>query len=230
MKDVDVRNQSMTTMNVLPVAPVGGDDAPAARPRRGTKRAVLLIAVLAAAITAVYLSPVRAWLSDAGGVRRAVQSLGLWIYPVGIGTIALLVGCGVPRLLLCTVAGMTLGFWRGMLLGEFGTLLGYYAVFLFIRWGGRDWALHRWPRLRKWSDLIQGQGILDVILLRHIATRGPAQPRRRRAPGRRYRHPGLRSATAADGRPMSRPVAQPGRPPASAHFSWACPFPSDNLR
>src|SRR2546423_936979 len=94
MKDVDVRNQSMTTMNVLPVAPVGGDDAPAARPRRGTKRAVLLIAVLAAAITAVYLSPVRAWLSDAGGVRRAGQALGLGVYPVGVGTIAPIVGGG----------------------------------------------------------------------------------------------------------------------------------------
>src|SRR3989440_7637291 len=172
MKDVDVRNQSMTTMNVLPVAPVGGDDAPAARPRRGTKRAVLLIAVLAAAITAVYLSPVRAWLSDAGGVRRAVQSLGLWIYPVGIGTIALLVGCGVPRLLLCTVAGMTLGFWRGLLLGELGTVFAYYNVFLFIRWGGREWALHRWPKLSKWSNLIEGQGILGIILLRQVPIHG----------------------------------------------------------
>src|SRR5438445_13582707 len=109
---------SMTTMNVLPVAPVGGDDGPGARPKRGTERAVLLSGVLAGAITAVYLSPVRGWLSDAGHVRRAVQSLGLWIYPVGILSIALLVACGVPRLLLCTVAGLTLGFWRGLLLGE----------------------------------------------------------------------------------------------------------------
>src|SRR2546423_936981 len=106
--------------------------------------------------------------SEAGGVRRAVQSLGLWIYPVGIGTIALLVGCGVPRLLLCTVAGMTLGFWRGLLLGELGTVVGYYGVFLFIRWGGREWALHRWPKLQKWADLVRGQGILGVILLRQI--------------------------------------------------------------
>jgi uncharacterized membrane protein YdjX (TVP38/TMEM64 family) len=164
---------SMTTMNVLPVAPVGGDDGPAAAtPKRGTRRAVLLIGVLAGAITAVYLSPVRTWLADTGHVRRAVQSLGLWIYPVGILSIALLVGCGVPRLLLCTVAGMTLGFWRGLLLGELGTVLGYYGVFLFIRWGGREWALHRWPKLQKWADLVRGQGILGVILLRQIPIHG----------------------------------------------------------
>jgi uncharacterized membrane protein YdjX (TVP38/TMEM64 family) len=101
-----------------------------------------------------------------------VHSAGPWFYPLSILCIALLVGCGVPRLLLCTVAGMALGFWRGMLVGECGTVMGYYGIFLFIRWGGRDWALHRFPKLRKWSDLIQGQGILGVILLRHVPIHG----------------------------------------------------------
>jgi uncharacterized membrane protein YdjX (TVP38/TMEM64 family) len=146
------------------------EQAPARK--RGTKRMLLFVAVFIAAVVGAYLSPVRAWLADSGHVQRVVQSLGIWVYPVGILSIAVLVACGVPRLLLCTVAGMTLGFWRGLLLGELGTVLGYYAVFLFIRWGGREWALHRWPKLHKWADLVRGQGILGVILLRQIPIHG----------------------------------------------------------
>ena len=140
--------------------------------KKGGKRAALLVVGMVIAITAVYLSPVRAWLHDPAQVRRAVQSLGIWIYPSGILSIAFLVGCGVPRLLLCTVAGMMLGFWGGLLLGEVGTILGYYAVFLFIRWGGSSWALHRWPKLGKWSELVAGQGIVGVILLRQMPIHG----------------------------------------------------------
>ena len=153
-----------------PLTPLEGDAPP--RPRRGTKRLALLLLVLVGAVAVGTLTPVRAWLSDIARVKAAVQSLGIWIYPIGTLAIALLVACGVPRLLLCTVAGAAFGFWRGMLLGECGTVLGYYGVFLFIRWGGRDWALHRFPKLRKWSDLIHDQGILGVILLRHVPIHG----------------------------------------------------------
>jgi uncharacterized membrane protein YdjX (TVP38/TMEM64 family) len=92
---------------------------------RGTKRAIVFVAILIAAIVGAYLSPVRTWLADEGRVRHVVESLGLWVYPVGILGTGLLVGCGVPRLLLCGVAGMTLGFWRGWLVGEVGTVIGY---------------------------------------------------------------------------------------------------------
>src|SRR5947209_19981030 len=108
---------------------------------RGGKRAIVLAIVLALALTAVYFSPVKTWLRNADQMHRLVQSLGIWIYPLGVLATAILVGCGVPRLLLCGVGGMTLGFWKGIILAEMGTVLGYYGLFLFVRWGGRDWAL-----------------------------------------------------------------------------------------
>lgn len=140
--------------------------------KRATTRVVVLLVVLAALIVASNLLPVRSWLRDAGRVGEAVRSLGAWVYPVGAASIAALVACGVPRLLLCTVAAAALGFWRGLVLAETGTVLGYYAVFLFVRWGGREWALHRWPKLGKWSDAIRDQGALGVILLRQIPIHG----------------------------------------------------------
>jgi uncharacterized membrane protein YdjX (TVP38/TMEM64 family) len=152
----------------------GSSEQPVAHPhvKKGTKRLVVLLVVLVAAIAASYLLPVRQWLHDATRVSEAVRSLGGWIYPVGALAVAMMVACGIPRLLVCTVAAAALGFWRGMLLAEIGTVVGYYGVFLFIRWGGREWALHRWPKLQKWSDLVRDQGVLGVILLRHVPIHG----------------------------------------------------------
>src|SRR5258708_40045874 len=91
------------------------EDAPSRR--RGTKRVIFFVLVFIAAIVGVYLSPIRHWLADAGRVKQVVQSLGIWVYPIGVLGTAMLVGCGVPRLLLCAAAGLTLGFWRGWLVG-----------------------------------------------------------------------------------------------------------------
>jgi uncharacterized membrane protein YdjX (TVP38/TMEM64 family) len=67
---------------------------------------------------------------------------------------------------------MVLGFWWGLALTQLGALIGYYAVFLFVRWGGRDWVMHRWPRLRRWAELLQDQGLFGVILIRQIPIHG----------------------------------------------------------
>ena len=135
-------------------------------------RMLLLAGVLAGAFAIVYFSPIRAWLKDVDRLRQAIGELGIWAYPACVLAVALLVACGVPRLVFCAVGGLILGFWWGFLLTTAGTTLGYYAVFLFVRWGGRDWVLHRWPKLRKWADLIHEQGIVGVILVRQLPIHG----------------------------------------------------------
>jgi uncharacterized membrane protein YdjX (TVP38/TMEM64 family) len=159
---------------IAPPLPSDSAAAPPAR-RGGGKRAALLVLALAAVITIVYFSPLRSWLSwlrDPDHRDRVVQSLGIWTYPISILCIGVLVACGMPRLLLCTIAGVMLGFWGGLLVGEIGTVLGYFAVFSFVRWGGRDWALHRWPKLHKWADLARDQGVMGIILLRQMPIHG----------------------------------------------------------
>jgi uncharacterized membrane protein YdjX (TVP38/TMEM64 family) len=143
------------------------------RKKRGSFRRVLLLAaVLILLLTLAYALPVRHWLSNSGEVRQALSALGVWAFPASMIIAATLIGCGVPRLIVCAVAGMVLGFWWGLIVVEVGTLIGYYAIFLFIRWGGRDWALRHWPALRKWSNLVHAHGFMGVILLRQLPIHG----------------------------------------------------------
>ncbi len=138
----------------------------------GHRRVVLLAAILVAAGVLAYFVPVKNWHQDAAQIRKIVASAGVWVYPAGIAATAILVACGVPRLVLCGIAGMTLGFWWGLAVVQVGSLLGFYGVFLFIRWGGRDWGLRHWPALRKWADLVHDHGTLGVILIRQLPIHG----------------------------------------------------------
>lgn len=150
--------------------------APGAELAVGNKRQVvklvLIFLVLAVALAAIQLSPIRAILSDAARVREWLARMGMWAYPVCVVVSAVLVGCGFPRLVLCAVGAAILGFGWGLMLTQLGALLGYYAMFCFIRWGGGEWVSHRRPRLRAIADTIQAQGVAGVILARQIPIHG----------------------------------------------------------
>lgn len=138
---------------------------------RGKKRAILLLLVMVALTALVSFSPVGTWIKDTN-FNQAVRLMGWWVYPIGTAVLALLVACGVPRLALCVLAGTLLGFWGGLIVSESSTILGYYAAFLFVRWGGSEWVMHRWPKLQKWSELVGSQGPVGVILLRQLPIHG----------------------------------------------------------
>jgi uncharacterized membrane protein YdjX (TVP38/TMEM64 family) len=142
------------------------------KPRGGHRRVAILALVLLAAAVLAYFVPVRNWRQDAGQLRGIIASAGIWVYPAAVAAVAILVACGVPRLVMCGIAGMTLGFWWGLAVVQIGSLTGYYGVFLFIRWGGRDWALRHWPALRKWADLVHDHGTLGVLLIRQLPIHG----------------------------------------------------------
>jgi uncharacterized membrane protein YdjX (TVP38/TMEM64 family) len=166
----------MLTQSPEPPTKVATDAAPAAAPTMdksgGLGRVILLAVVLSVAAALSYFLPVRSWLRGSGQAHQIIQAMGIWIYPAGILAFAILVACGVPRLLLGALAGIILSFWGGLLVGQCGTMLGYYAVFLFTRWGGRDWALRRWPPLRKWASVVHEHGTMGVILLRQLPIHG----------------------------------------------------------
>jgi len=159
-------------INDVPGQALQGELPDAADRVGGLRRVAALCVVLIGAMVLAYCVPIRHWLTDSRRVGEALSSVGIWTYPTCVVAVAALVACGVPRLLLCGVAGMILGFWRGLTVVQLGTLLGYYGVFLFIRWGGRDWALRRWPALQKWADLVHDHGLMGVILLRQLPIHG----------------------------------------------------------
>jgi uncharacterized membrane protein YdjX (TVP38/TMEM64 family) len=148
------------------------DDVPQPSSKRPLARVLLLITVLAAALAAVHLSPIRAWLQDTARLRQLLDGVGPWAYPLCLFASAILIGSGFPRLVLCGIASMILGFGWGLFLTQGGALLGYYAAFCFIRWGGGDWVSHKRPRLRAIADTIQDQGVVGVVLARQIPLHG----------------------------------------------------------
>jgi uncharacterized membrane protein YdjX (TVP38/TMEM64 family) len=167
----------MTSQTLIPVQPSAAmqDSAPAiddVPPKRPVARVLLLVTVLAAALAAVQLSPIRAWLHDTTRLRQILEGMGPWAYPLCLLASAILIGCGFPRLVVCGIASMVLGFGWGLFLTQGGALLGYYAAFCFIRRGGGDWVTHKRPRLRAVADTIQDQGVIGVVLARQIPIHG----------------------------------------------------------
>jgi uncharacterized membrane protein YdjX (TVP38/TMEM64 family) len=154
---------------VISAAPAEAAAPPTKRP---IIRAILLVAFLVTTVLIVHLSPVRAILQDTARIRNVVQTLGPFAYPACLLASAILIGCGVPRLLLCAVASAVLGFGWGLVLTQGGAVLGYYTVFCFVRCVGRDWITHRNPRLCAIADTIQDQGIAGVVLARQIPIHG----------------------------------------------------------
>ena len=148
--------------------PMNVDESEAPRAGGGIGRALLVAIVLLGAAAAIHLTPIRSYLADGDQLRGRIVALGLWVYPVTIAVVAALLACGVPRLPIHAAGGMIFGFGTGLALTLAGAMLGHYAIFLFIRWGGHDWVLSRWPAARKWADTIQDQGAIGVLLVRQF--------------------------------------------------------------
>jgi len=129
----------------------------------------LLVIVLGAA---VYLTPLKSWLDQGQLIKDQLGSFGSaapLVFTIGA---ALLTAIGATRLLLCSLGGMTFGFVWGLLWSQIGTLTGSYAIFLFVHSRGRDYALQRFPRLRRFSDKLESQGLLSVRVLRQLPLNG----------------------------------------------------------
>lgn len=148
------------------------DAATPARKRLPVRRAILAGIILVLTITAIAFSPVHGWLSDSGEVRRVLDGMGVWAIPMFGLVAAVLTATGVPRLLLCGLAAMLFGFWPGLVLMHIASITGYYAMFLFVRWGGREWVLERWPRLGRLAGAADHRGMIGVILARQLPIHG----------------------------------------------------------
>jgi uncharacterized membrane protein YdjX (TVP38/TMEM64 family) len=134
---------------------------------------LIMLAVVAAAFALVYFTPARKYLGDIESVKYWLLSLG-WVGPAAwVGIVFALVAAGIPRLLFCPIGGLAFGFWYGLLWTQVATLGGYYALFLFVRWGGRDFVLRHWPRVGRLRNHFHGHSApLLVFAIRQLPISG----------------------------------------------------------
>ena len=132
-----------------------------------------MLAVVAAAFALVYFTPARKFLGNIQSVKYWLLSLG-WVGPAAwMGIVFALVAAGMPRLLFCPIGGLAFGFWHGLLWTQVATLGGYYALFLFVRWGGRDFVLRHWPRVGRLKEHFHGRSaVLVVFAVRQLPISG----------------------------------------------------------
>lgn len=119
-----------------------------------------------------YMSPLRHLLDEPQNLAEKIQALGPWGSAAFTLIVIILVTIGVPRLAICAVGGMAFGFWQGLLWSQVGTMLAYYGVFLFVRWGGRDLLKRYVPKVEKFSGMVDKGGISAVILARQVPLYG----------------------------------------------------------
>jgi len=146
-------------------------------PKSGTTdfpwKPLIMLAVVAAAFASVYFTPARKYFGDIQNVKYWLLSLG-WMGPTAWMVIVFaLVATGMPRLLFCPIGGLAFGFWHGLLWTQVATLVGYYALFLFVRWGGRDFVLRHWPRVGRLKEHFHGHSAaLLVFAIRQLPISG----------------------------------------------------------
>jgi uncharacterized membrane protein YdjX (TVP38/TMEM64 family) len=134
---------------------------------------LIMLAVVAAAFALVYFMPTRKYIGDIESVKYWLLSLG-WVAPAAwMGIVFALVAAGMPRLLFCPIGGLAFGFWYGLLWTQVATLGGYYALFLFVRWGGQDFVLRHWPRVGRLKEHFHGHSAaLLVFAVRQLPISG----------------------------------------------------------
>ncbi len=105
---------------------------------------------------------IKSWLAETGYAAPAVFTLAA----------ALLTAVGMPRLLLCSLAGVIFGFAWGFALSHFGTVLGAYGTFIFARWSGRELVQQKFPKIIALSKSTQAKGWRSVLFMRQLPISG----------------------------------------------------------
>ncbi|MDD5321105.1 MAG: VTT domain-containing protein [Methylococcales bacterium] len=105
---------------------------------------------------------IKSWLAETGYAAPAVFTLAT----------ALLTAIGMPRLLLCSLAGMVFGFNWGFVCSHLGTVLGAYLPFIFARWSGREFVQQKFPKIIALSASTQARGWRYVLFMRQLPISG----------------------------------------------------------
>ncbi len=135
-------------------------------------RTGVLFILLLLAVVAICFTPLKEHLQKVRDMKEALHSLGPMGRVVFMLGVFLFVAIGMPRLLFCPIGGMAFGFAEGLLWTQIATLLGYYATFLFVRCGGRNWVLRHHPGLGRAHEVLGAHPAINLFLIRQLPISG----------------------------------------------------------
>ncbi len=146
---------------------------PADRAAQGFPSGMLVwFSLFLAIVAALWFTPLREHLGKVREIKEALHAfgpMGRWVFAAGV---ALLVAFGAPRLLFCPMGGMAFGFAEGLAWTQAATLLGYYATFLFVRWGGRARVVRRHPGIAHAHEVLGMHPVINLFLIRQLPISG----------------------------------------------------------
>ncbi|HUC84141.1 MAG TPA: VTT domain-containing protein [Candidatus Acidoferrales bacterium] len=142
--------------------------------RRIIKQAAVLLGGLLALAVLAALPPVRHVILDNQlRVKQFIRDCGPWAPVVFTASVAVLVGCGLPRLAFHFLGGALFAFGWGLLWSSLGTMIGYSAVFFAVRrLGLREQILRKHPAWAKLALNLKHNTVPAVILFRQIPLPG----------------------------------------------------------
>ena len=159
--------------DIVPPSPTGEEplietSTSASVIRKDVLKVATLCAVLVGGLVLVHVTGLEEWFKNVPELVERIQAMGIMAPLVFVFASAALVAVGVPRLVLCPVAGMAFGFLFGLLWAQVGTVLGSYATFLFARWAGRDFVVRHRPRMGKLAVVFEPRSVMAVALIRQL--------------------------------------------------------------
>jgi len=156
--------QTSTTTGIKPLAP--------RLPFKTAIKPLTVFLILALGLTVVYFSPLKDYLRHLREIKAFINNLGSAGPLFYMAAVFVLISIGFPRLLFCPIGGLLFGFVPGLIYTQLPTLLGYYLIFLFVRWGGREFVLRQWPKLNRFSNLLDQGAVAKVIMIRQAPISG----------------------------------------------------------
>lgn len=133
---------------------------------------LFVIAVLGGGLIVAAVSPLRQYLTHVSEIQSRILAIGFWGAPLYVFGAAVLIALGFPRVALLPLSGLIFGFWMGLLWTQLATVLGYYALFVFVRWGGKEFVARHFPRIQKMHRVFHEHAIPTIVLLRQLPISG----------------------------------------------------------
>ncbi|MFA5321601.1 MAG: VTT domain-containing protein [Smithella sp.] len=147
-------------------------EKPALNSVLSVRKDLVFIFIFFLVILALYLSPLKQYRESILAFCEGINRYGALAPLIFTLSVAVLICIGIPRLLLCTIGGMLFGFYQGLLYSVIGTIIGSYIVFSVVRMAGRTFIISRYPKLNRFTKILERGGIPGVILARQIPIHG----------------------------------------------------------